>query len=201
MKALVLAWLLSILSSSAFAASDMMENFDPHSPFAPLILNYYDKYYEEVTGESAFPLGKPDLWIWRIGGCYQMSCAAFIHVNRATQTLTVFENGKELELPDYRTSTGLADSTPPMDYPPNGRIYTKYSSSKHRGGDYNGLGNMPYAIFIVDGFAIHGTPRSNWSRLSRQASHGCIRVHPDTMIIIHRLVRKYGIRKSWITVE
>lgn len=41
------------------------------------------------------------------------------------------------------------------------RIYKQYTSSKYPGGDWNGLGNKPFAVFIKGGFAIHGTPAVN----------------------------------------
>jgi len=74
-------------------------------------------------------------------------------------------------------------------------------SSKFPGGDYNGLGNMPYAVFVDGGFAIHGTTRGNWPLLGQVASHGCIRVHPDNGFIFNRLVRQHGVKNTWITIR
>lgn len=69
------------------------------------------------------------------------------------------------------------------------------------GGDYNGLGNMPYAVFIRGGYAIHGTVKSNWSKLGTPASKGCIRLHPDNGFIFNRLVRASGVALAWVSVE
>ena len=91
--------------------------------------------------------------------------------------------------------------TPYMDQNPNGRIYDRYTSVTNPGGDYNGLGNMPYAVFIRGGYAVHGTTRGNWPNLGKPASKGCIRLHPDNGFIFNRLVRSYGIYRTWITVE
>lgn len=69
------------------------------------------------------------------------------------------------------------------------------------GGDYNGLGNMPYAVFIRGGYAIHGTIAANWSKLGTPASKGCIRLHPDNGFIFNRLVRASGVAQAWVSVE
>lgn len=69
------------------------------------------------------------------------------------------------------------------------------------GGDYNGLGNMPYAVFVRGGYAIHGTVQANWSKLGTPASKGCIRLHPDNGLIFNRLVRALGVALAWVSVE
>jgi len=102
----------------------------------------------------------------------------------------------------WSVSTGMPGyGTPDFDKHPDGRIYDRYTSTKYPGGDWNGLGNMPYAVFIRGGFALHGTPRSNWSKLGRPASHGCIRMHPDNAYWFNRLVRQHGVSNVWITVQ
>lgn len=192
------------------------EEYDPASPEAEALLEAYDQYYEAVTGESAYPTGKTvdkgnidplvntefgDL-LHLTAGCRRATCAVWAVVEKSSQRITIYVNGSPISLPDNRTSTGTSGhGTPDFDKHPDGRIYNKYSSRKYPGGDYNGLGNMPYAVFIRGGYAIHGTPRSNWSKLGRRASHGCIRVHPDTGKIFNRLVREYGVSNTWITVR
>ena len=102
----------------------------------------------------------------------------------------------------WPVSTGInGRNTPNFETHPNGRIYDRYTSKKFPGGDFNGLGNMPYAVFISGGFAIHGTGKGNWPKLGSRASHGCIRLHPDNALIFNRLVRKNGISEVWITVQ
>ena len=102
----------------------------------------------------------------------------------------------------WKTSTGKPGyRTPDMDRHPSGPVYDRYTSSKYPDGDYNGLGNMPYAVFVLGGYAIHGTTRGNFSKLGTPASHGCIRLHPDNGYIFNRLVRKYGLSKVWVTVN
>lgn len=69
------------------------------------------------------------------------------------------------------------------------------------GGDYNGLGNMPYAVFVRGGYAIHGTVESNWPKLGTPASKGCMRLHPDNAFIFNRLIRSVGVADAWVSVE
>jgi hypothetical protein len=44
----------------------------------------------------------------------------------------------------------------------SGPIFKKYTSKKFSGGNYEGLANMPYAVFIKGGYAIHGTTTGNF---------------------------------------
>jgi len=102
----------------------------------------------------------------------------------------------------FKVSTGSTKhETPLFDQRPNGPIFQKYTSKKYPGGNYNGLGNMPYAVFIRGGYAVHGTTRGNIPRLGKKASHGCIRMHPDDAKIFNELVRKAGLNNTWISVE
>jgi len=214
-----------LIPFAAFAEAPVTESnfldnaaFDPASPQAEAILQQYDRYYEAVTGESAYPTGKTadngdidpavllgspfEGLIQPAAGCVRQSCAVWAVVSKSSQRITIYVNGSAIGLPDNRTSTGVAGrSTPNFDKHPDGRIYQRYSSSAYPGGDYNGLGNMPYAVFIRGGYAIHGTPQGNWSKLGRPASHGCIRVHPETGRLFNGLVRQYGAANTWITVQ
>ena len=131
--------------------------------------------------------------------CVRKACPVWVQVVRSTQTLYLYENG--IHTATWKVSTGKGNGTPNMDMHPNGRIYDRYTSSRFPGGDYKNLGNMPYAVFIYGGFAIHGTAEVNWSKLGTKASHGCIRVHPDNGYKFNRLVRHYGVDYVWITVQ
>ncbi len=177
-----------------------MDEFDPFAADAEETLKAYDEYYQSETGESPFLSTSPAVMLWG-ATCYRISCPVWIRVNKATQTLSLYLNGSTTPVV-YLVSTGIKGrNTPNFDTHPDGRIYNKYTSSKYPGGDYNGLGNMPYAVFISGGFAIHGTPKGNWVKLGKQASHGCIRVHPDNAKYINQLVRANGVSNVWITVD
>lgn len=153
----------------------------------------FDREYEAATGKKAsLPAGR--------GTCRNIDCPLFALVDKETQTLTLYVDGEIKEVWDVSTGT-YGHETPGFSKNPNGRIYDEYMSKTYPGGDYEGLGNMPYAVFIEGGFAIHGTGRSNWKKLGSRASHGCIRVHPDNAFTFNRLVRKYGVANTWITVQ
>jgi lipoprotein-anchoring transpeptidase ErfK/SrfK len=64
-----------------------------------------------------------------------------------------------------------------------------------------GLGNMPYAMFISGGVALHGTPEGNWRHLGHPASHGCIRMHPTYAKYINGLLLDLGVKNSWVWVH
>lgn len=179
------------------AASNTMDELNPFDENIEETLNEMDQQYYEETGVSPFA----DSLLMPMGpACSRATCSVWIRVVKSEQRLYLYRNGS-LEN-SWPVSTGAKGfTTPNFDRNPNGRIYDKYTSTKYPGGDYKGLGNMPYAIFISGGFAIHGTGTSNWKKLGRVASHGCIRIHPDNAFYINRLVRQVGIYQTWITVQ
>ena len=189
---------LDAANSPALAEEDSaMDDFDPFDPNIEEKLNLMDAEYEAETGLSSH---LPDKSRYFAAGCKRSACAVYAHVSKAQQLLSLYENGNLIG--QFATSSGAkGHGTPNFDQRPNGRIYDAYTSKAYPGGDYNGLGNMPYAVFISGGFAIHGTGKSNWPKLGRPASHGCIRVHPDNAYRFNRLVRQYGVANTWITVE
>lgn len=121
-------------------------------------------------------------------------------INKDDQRLYLYIDGKMVDT--FKISTGSTrHETPTFDMQPNGPIFQKYTSKKYPGGNYNGLGNMPYAIFIQGGYALHGTTRGNIPRLGKKASHGCVRMHPDNAKVLNELVRKAGLENFWVTIE
>lgn len=175
---------------------NMIEDLDPFDPNVEDVLREYDRIYEEETGLSPFIGEDPG----KAAKCRRDSCAVWVQIVRSTQRLHLYEKGQLIAT--WKVSTGKRGyTTPRFDRHPNGRIYDRYTSRKYPGGDYKGLGNMPYAVFIQGGFAVHGTPRGNWSKLGKPASHGCIRLHPDNAYRLNRMIRRYGITDSWFTVQ
>lgn len=181
--------------------ANFMDEFDPRMQGADQVLEFYDQYQLDETGVSADSRFDWQNLLNNVGsGCYRKSCKVFAHVKKAEQKLYLYIDGR-LEAV-WATSTGTpGHGTPNFDQRPDGRIYNKYTSKKYPGGDYNGLGNMPYAVFIRGGFAIHGTGRGNWAKLGRVASHGCIRIHPDNAVVFNSFVRAAGVKNTWITVN
>jgi lipoprotein-anchoring transpeptidase ErfK/SrfK len=124
----------------------------------------------------------------------------WLEISKASQHLYLHIDGELID--SFKVSTGLKKyETPLFDKQPSGPQFTKYSSKKYPGGNYNGLGNMPYVIFIQGGYAIHGTTVGNFKKLGYKASHGCIRLHSDNAKIVFELVKTAGIKNTWITVR
>jgi len=172
------------------------EEFDPFAPGAQQALEEFDEVYRQRTGVSPFV----ENLLIRASYCQRESCEVWIYVSKSDQTLYLYIDGRFEQ--SWLVSTGVAGRrTPDLDRHPNGRIYDRYNSVKFPGGDYRGLGNMPYAIFIAGGIALHGTPSSNWKYLGRPASHGCIRQHPDNAKYLNRLVRSVGVQNVWVTID
>lgn len=191
---------LFILSTTSFAHTTKkasLEEFDPSAPNAEQVLEEFDKIYEQETGESAFPWGRVNQFSPE-QGCYRESCVAWAYVRRSEQRLYLMSYGRQIAT--WLISSGTGNKTPNFDRNPDGRMYRKYTSKKYPGGDWMGLGNMPYAVFITGGYAHHGTPRANWKRLGTKASHGCIRAHPKNGEYFFDLVKTYGPQNTWITV-
>lgn len=197
MKLLTTFALLSLINVQvAKATANMSEELDPFAPNIEAHLEEMDAIYGE---DQPLLKGKAQGRM-SVNGCYQRSCDVYLEVDKSLQKAQLFIEGTLVG--EFATSSGgPGHRTPNMDLRPNGRIYDKYSSSKFPGGDYNGLGNMPYAVFLKGGFAIHGTPKGNWSKLGKAVSHGCIRVHPDNGFKFNRAVRKYGVKNSWVTIR
>lgn len=206
---LVCFLLLSTYSVFGFAQTpqvlpDPTANFlDELNPFDPNIaetLKQMDKSYERETGKPAFDLDLGFSTLFSAPTCFQLSCEVYVQVVKSEQRLYLYVRGVLQE--SWVVSTGgPGHETPLFNTQPNGRIYDAYSSSSYPGGSYNGLGNMPYAVFISGGFALHGTVKSNWSKLGQKASHGCIRMHPDNGLKVNRLIRAAGVKNTWISVQ
>lgn len=189
-------------NANAAVNAEVATDDDELDPFAPDIeeqLKELDAEFGEGFRFDSRILGDRPMALFG-NSCYRSSCAVYIHVRKSDQRMDVYVNGNPHA--EFLVSTGApGHGTPDFDKHPNGRIYDKYSSRKFPGGDYMGLGNMPYAVFIEGGFAIHGTMRSNWKYLGQRASHGCVRLHPDNAFIVNRLVRQYGVDNTWIQVD
>lgn len=132
--------------------------------------------------------------------CREKECGLYVFVQKSRQVLYLYIHG---ELKDsFPVSTGRKNyTTPDMDRHPSGPVFTRYTSRKFPGGNYKGLGNMPYAVFVKGGYAIHGTTPGNFSRLGSVASHGCIRLHPDNARVFYELVKLFGLKNTWVKVE
>ena len=185
-------------ASAAVASKADASELDPFAPNVEQQLKEFDEVYERETGISAFL--PEDLFGAKGNSCVRQSCPVWARVVKSQQMLYLYLDGALAT--QWSVSTGIPGrETPKFEKHPDGRIYTRYTSGKFPGGDYNGLGNMPYAVFISGGFALHGTPKGNWGKLGKKASHGCIRQHPEYAQYFNSLVRQNGIQNVWISVE
>lgn len=132
--------------------------------------------------------------------CKENQCPVFVQVVKSVQKLYLYLDGALTD--SFLVSTGVKGYlTPDMNTRASGPMFIKYTSRKFPGGNYEGLGNMPYAVFVKGGYAIHGTTPGNFRKLGTPASHGCIRLHPDNARLLYELVKMAGIENTWISVS
>lgn len=132
--------------------------------------------------------------------CKENDCLIYAEIIKSKQILYLHLDGELID--SFPVSTGVRSrETPSMSVRPSGPLLLKYTSKKFPGGNYNGLGNMPYAVFIRGGYAIHGTTTGNFNKLGNPASHGCIRLHPVNAKIFFELVKRIGTSYTWVTIK
>jgi hypothetical protein len=79
--------------------------------------------------------------------CSEVGCLIYAHIVKSTQTLYLYLDAVLID--SFPVSTGLGKyETPKLNVRASGPIFKKYTSKKFPGGNYEGLGNMPYAVFI-----------------------------------------------------
>jgi hypothetical protein len=162
-----------------------------------LTIEAKEKLKENIRVLDSFLLRRKEI---EPGKCKEKECMIYIAISKSKQKLYLYID-KELK-DSFLVSTGTKyRKTPNLNTRPSGPIFTKYTSRKFPGGNYNGLGNMPYAVFVRGGYAIHGTTKGNFAKLGKVASHGCIRVHPDNAKIIYSLAKQFGLENMWVTIR
>lgn len=200
---LVKCLLLSALLSVSVARAQEQEEFIPGEEGNDEVLREFDQAYRLQTGEDTFSnFDNPHAgMLHKAGGCYRASCHIFANVVRGEkpQKLYLYIDGKPVT--SWKVSTARAPySTPNFDGHPAGPFYPGFFTSKlYPGGDYRGLGNMPYASFYSGHYAIHGTGAIG--NLGNPASHGCVRSHPENAQYFSKLVRSAGSEEVWVTVS
>lgn len=133
--------------------------------------------------------------------CRDKECMVFAEIDKSKQVLYLYIMGELKDTFKVSTGKGKKYETPEMSRHPQGPVLTKYTSKKFPGGNYMGMGNMPYAVFISNGYAIHGTTPGNFSKLGNRASHGCIRLHPDNAKVFNALVKTVGLKQTWVSIK
>jgi lipoprotein-anchoring transpeptidase ErfK/SrfK len=132
--------------------------------------------------------------------CRGRDCPLYAEIIKSSQTLYLYIAGEPVD--SFKVSTGMKKyETPALNLRPSGPLFTRYKSKKYPGGNYRGLGNMPYAVFLRGGYAIHGTTPGNFAKLGTKASHGCIRLHPYNARIFYELVKQIGLKNTWVSLK
>jgi len=132
--------------------------------------------------------------------CREKDCFLFAEVVKSKQLLYLYIEG--ILKDSFKVSTVMKKyETKSFSVRPSGPLFVKYTSRRFPGGNYKGLGNMPYAVFVLGGYAIHGTTPGKFARLGTVASHGCIRLHPDNGRLFYELGKLIGLKNTWVTVR
>ena len=85
--------------------------------------------------------------------------------------------------PGYRTPVG---------------IYTPYLLARMHYSKLYDYTPMPYSIFFLRGYAIHGT--TEMRNLGRPVSHGCVRLRPDNAKVLFDLISSHGLQNTSISI-
>jgi len=112
-------------------------------------------------------------------------------VSIATQTMSVYTNGALAHT--WSVSTGKRGYKTPSG------SYTPYWLDKnHRSRAYNNA-PMPYSVFFLNGYAVHGTTAVK--NLGKPASHGCVRLLTANARTLYELVERHGKKNVRIVIE
>lgn len=133
--------------------------------------------------------------------CGEKECIVYAVIDKSTQLFHLYLLGEWKDTFPVSTGMGEEYETPALDLQPEGPLLIKHTSKKFPGGNYKGMGNMPYAVFLTNGYAIHGTTPGNFSKLGTRASHGCIRLHPINAKCFFALVKIVGIKQTWVSIK
>lgn len=114
-----------------------------------------------------------------------------VQVDVGSQTMAVYVSGQHRHT--WRVSTGRRGyGTPGGSYRAKRIERTWYSTI------YDGA-PMPHAVFFKGGYAIHGT--YDIKNLGRRASHGCVRLAPGNAAQLYKLVSRYGLGNTRISIH
>ena len=112
-------------------------------------------------------------------------------VSLATQTMHVYIDDTLVH--EWPVSTARRGyKTPPGNYTPY------WLDQNHHSSIYDNA-PMPYAVFFLGGYAVHGT--TNRAALGRRASHGCVRLLTENARTLFMLIRHSGKQNARIIVE
>ncbi len=113
-----------------------------------------------------------------------------ITVDLTTQEMEVASEGRTIYT--FDVSTGRKGYTTPTGNFKPIRMHKMWYSSKYENSP------MPFSIFFLGGYAIHGT--GDIKHLGQIASHGCVRLHPDNAEKLYNLVNQVGMKNTKISL-
>lgn len=135
-----------------------------------------------IIGLAVFPLAS--VWADQAG-------TITARVSIATQTMFVYVDDELMH--EWPVSTARRGyKTPPGSYTPY------WLNKNHRSSIYDNA-PMPYAVFFLGGYAVHGTTERK--ALGRRASHGCVRLLTENARTLYMLVEWYGKQNTKIIIE
>jgi lipoprotein-anchoring transpeptidase ErfK/SrfK len=114
-----------------------------------------------------------------------------VSIDLSDQVMVVSRGGRPLY--DWPVSTARRGYRTPMGTFHPYRLERVWYSTKY---DY---APMPYSVFFLGGYAIHGT--TDIAHLGRPVSHGCIRLHPDNARKLFSLIRSIGMKATAIVIN
>ena len=115
-----------------------------------------------------------------------------IDIDKATQTMTVSQDGEQLFR--WRVSTGTRTYATP-----SGSFTPFRMEEDHFSKEWDDA-PMPHSIFFTKrGHAIHGT--THLRAIGRPASHGCVRLEPENARVLFGLVKREGLNNTRVVLS
>ena len=114
-----------------------------------------------------------------------------VEIDLSSQTMRV--DGGFFNRHNWRVSTASPGYRTPVGKFRPIRLERIWYSSKYENSP------MPYSIFFLGGYAIHGTYEVR--RLGRAVSHGCVRLAPNNARKLFELVKSYGRANTVISIR
>ncbi len=128
-------------------------------------------------------------------GCKAVRAAELVAVvDRDAQTVLVYANHAELHGP-WPVSTARAPYRTP-----SGTYRATWMDADHRSKIYDDA-PMPFSVFYDGGRALHGIEGGEARLLGRAASHGCVRMSVAHARAFYDLVRKYGLKNTFVIIQ
>lgn len=121
---------------------------------------------------------------------YASASSIEARIDLSQQKMHVYQNG--LLRYSWKVSTARSGYRTPVGSWRPTRMHKMWYSRK-----YN-MSPMPYSIFFLGGYAVHGT--NDIKRLGRPASHGCVRLHPENARKLFSMVQRVGARNAKIRI-